>query len=113
MIKQKQIRNNYQIQKLRDMRQSLIDKNLAGTYSDADFKEQFDLIENQLQNMRILSQQAFLGRYTKENTKRSLLSKMTDLPRAYDGCDIKQKRTLIGLLFPRGFMWNYPGLTKL
>lgn len=110
-IKQKQVRTNYQIQKLRDMRQSLIQKNLAGTYSDADFKEQFDLIEGQLQNMSILNKQTLLERYTKQNTQDYIKAKVTDLAKAYEGCDIKQKRTLISLLFPRGLMWNYPGLS--
>lgn len=112
-IKQKQIRTNYQIQKLRDMRQSLIQKNLAGTYSDADFKEQFDLIEDQLHKMNIISQQSVLQKYTKEITQKYIQDKIIDLPTSYEACDIKQKRTIISLLFPRGLMWNYPGLIAI
>lgn len=110
-IKQKRIRTTSQIQRLRDLRQTLIDKNLAGIYSDVDFKEQLGLIEEQLQNMAIFSNEASLNKYSKENAKNYIEKIVTDLPRAYEVCDIKQKRMLISLLFPKGLIWNYPGLT--
>lgn len=110
-IKQKQIRTASQITKLRNLRQSLIEKNLVGIYSDRDFKEQFDLIEDQLHNMALFSQQASLEQYTKETTKEYIEKIIVDLPRAYETCDIKQKRTLTSLLFPKGLIWNYPGLS--
>jgi len=110
-IKQKQIRTASQISKLRNLRQSLIDKNLAGIYSDKDFKEQFDLIEDQLHNMALFSNQASLEQYTKEATRKYIEKKIIDLPNAYEECDIKQKRTLISLLFSKGLIWNYPGFT--
>ncbi len=110
-IKQKQIRTASQIHKLRDLRQTLIEKNLSGIYSDADFKEQLGLIEEQLQNMAIISKEASLNKYAKDNAKAYIEKIVTDLPKAYEACDIRQKRTLISLLFPRGLIWNYPGLT--
>jgi len=112
-IKQKQIRTASQISKLRNLRQSLIDKNLAGIYSDKDFKEQFDLIEDQLHNMALFSNQTSLEKYTKEATKEYIEKIIVDLPRAYEACDIKQKRTLTSLLFPKGLIWNYPGLNVI
>jgi lauroyl/myristoyl acyltransferase len=110
-IKQKQIRTASQISKLRNFRQSLIDKNLAGIYSDKDFKEQFDLIEDQLHNMALFSNQTSLEQYTKEATREYIKKKIIDLPNAYETFDIKQKRTVISLLFPKGLVWEYPGLT--
>ena len=112
-IKQKQIRTTSQIHKLRDLRQTLIEKNLAGIYSDMDFKEQLGLIEEQLQNMAIISNEASMNKYAKEKAKEYIEKIVTDLPRAYEVCDIKQKRTLISLLFPAGLIWNYPGLSVL
>lgn len=112
-IKQKQIRTATQIHKLRDLRQSLIQKNLSGIYSDKDFKEQFDLIEEQLENMATLSNQASMSKYANGTAKEYVEKIITDLPKAYEVCDIKQKRTLISLLFPAGLIWNYPGFTEI
>lgn len=109
--KQKQSRTTNQRQKLRIQRQALIDKNLSGIYSDTDFKEQFDMIENQLQNIALLSKQIALDKYTRESTQEYILNKLSDIPNAYETSEIKQKRTLISLFFPKGLIWNYPGLT--
>jgi hypothetical protein len=111
-VKQKRIRTGSQIQRLRDLRQTLIAKNLSGIYSDSDFKEQLGLIEEQLQNMAILSKETSLDKYNKESAKAYLESIVADIPRAYEACDIRQKRTFISLLFPKGLVWNYPGLTE-
>jgi DNA invertase Pin-like site-specific DNA recombinase len=110
-VRQQQIRTASQIQRLRDLRQTLIVKNISGVYSDEDFKEQLGLIEEQLQNMAIISNTASINKYNKENARGHIEKIVTDLPKAYDSCDIRQKRTLIGMLFPAGLVWNYPGLS--
>ncbi len=110
-VKQKQIRTASQIHKLRDLRQALIEKNLAGIYSDRDFKEQIGLIEEQLKNIAVISNEASLNKYKEEFAKGYIENIVADLPKAYEACDIKQKRALISLLFPSGLIWNYPGLS--
>lgn len=99
-----------QIQKLTDQKQSMIDKNLAGIYPDDVFKEQYPLIEKQLKNLALLNNSLPFEKYTLENVRNSILKNLNDLPTAFEQCSIKQKRTFIGLLFPQGLIWNYPGL---
>lgn len=102
-----------QIQKLTDQKQSMIDKNLAGIYPDDVFKEQYPLIEKQLQNLAMLNTSLPFEKYDLENVRKSVLDKLGDLPSAFEEFNIKQKRTFIGLLFPNGLVWNYPGLTVI
>jgi hypothetical protein len=52
-----------------------------------------------------------LEKYTKEDIQIYIKNLLSDLPSIFENCDIKQKRTFISLFFPKGFMWNYPGLT--
>lgn len=100
-----------QIQKLTEQRQSMIDKNLAGVYPDDVFKEQFPLIEKQLQNLSLLNNSLPFEKYGLKDIQQHIKKNLSDLPRAFEQCDIKQKRTFIGLLFPQGLVWNYPGLS--
>ncbi len=110
-IKQKQTQTTSQMSKLMNLRQTLIDKNLAGIYSDQDFKEQFNHIENQLHSMAILRRKASLEMYTKKAAQEYIKKILRNLPKLYDACDIKQKRAITSLLFPRGLIWNYVGLS--
>jgi hypothetical protein len=50
-------------------------------------------------------------KYKLENIRQAILKNLEDLPKAFEQCDIKAKRTFMGLLFPQGLIWNYPGLT--
>lgn len=113
IVQSRRLKSSNQIYKLRSIRQSLIDKNLAGVYSDNDFKEQFSVIEDQLQRLNISSQQIPIEKYNSEDFTKYIQKRVIDLPKAYNTCNIKQKRALINLFFPRGLMWNYPGLTAL
>ena len=112
-IKQRQNRTEFLTKKLRDQRQALIDKNLSGIYSDEDFKEQFDLIDNRLNEMITFGNQAPLEKYTNEEIQKYIQNLLSDLPKIFEKCDMKQKRTFISLFFPKGLMWNYPELTVI
>jgi hypothetical protein len=48
--------------------------------------------------------------YTIESIRNYVKSNLNNLPQAFEKLDVKQKRTFIGLIFPQGFVWNYPGL---
>lgn len=112
-LKQRQRITKNQIQRLTDQKQSMIDKNLAGIYPDDVFKEQFPLMEKQLQNMSITNDSLPFENYKLENIRKDILKNLEDLPKAFEQCDLMAKRTFMGLLFPQGLVWNYPGLTIL
>ncbi len=109
-LKERQRIANNQLQKLSAQRQSLIDKNLTGIYSDDVFKEQFKIVDEQLKNMMVLKDSLTLDEYAIENIRNYIKDKMDNLSNIFDKLDVKQKRTLISFLFPNGFIWNYPGL---
>ena len=113
IIKQKQTRTEFQIRKLKEQKQTLIDKNLSGIYSDKDFKEQFDLIEERLKAILAFNSQESLIKYTKEEAQRYIEKILSDLPTTYEMFDIKLKRTFISLFFPKGLIWTYPGLKEI
>ncbi len=110
-LKQRQRIITQQIQRLKDQKQSMIQKNLAGIYPDDVFKEQFPLLEKQLKNITMLNSSLPFDKYSLENIRQHVTNNLKDLPSAFEQCDLKQKRIFMGLLFPQGLLWNYPGLS--
>lgn len=110
-LKERQRITANQIIKLTNQKQLMIDKNLAGVYPDDVFKEQYPLIEQQLKNLATLNNSLPFTQYNLEGIKQNILEDISDLPKAFEKCDLKGKRTLMGMLFPYGLVWNYPGLT--
>jgi len=109
-LQQRRRISDNQIYRLNEQRQSIIDKNLAGVYSDDVFKEQFGIVDGQLKSTLILKDSLLFDGYTIDAIRNYVKSNLDNLPYAFEKLDVKQKRTLIGLIFPRGLVWNYPGL---
>lgn len=110
-LRQRERANSNQLQMLNDQRQSLIQKNLAGIYSDEIFTEQYSHIEQQLKNIALLKEKLPVEEFTLDKVRKNIETILADLPNAFALCGVKQKRTFLGLLFPNGLVWNYPGLT--
>jgi DNA invertase Pin-like site-specific DNA recombinase len=109
-LQQRRRISDNQIFRLNGQKQSIIDKNLAGVYSDDVFKEQYGIVEEQLKGLLMLKDSLLFDGYTIENIRNYVKSNLANLPQAFELLDVKQKRTFIGLIFPQGFVWNYPGL---
>lgn len=99
-----------ELNKLYELRQSLIEKNLAGTYSDEVFKEQNARIEEKITLIQIAKNDAVLDKYNLEKICRFIKDKFTDLPRTYTESTLEQKRILLGSIFPFGMPWGYSGI---
>lgn len=110
-LKERERITSNQIHRLTEQKQGMIDKNLAGVYPDDVFKEQYPLIEQQLKNLSILNTSLPFDQYKIDGVRQHILENLSDLPKAFEQCDLKGKRTIMGLLFPNGLVWNYPGLT--
>jgi len=101
-----------QLKKLHELRQSLIQKNLNGVYSDEIFKEQNKLIEEQIGNIQIAKDDALLAKYNLESIVKFMKEKFANLGTTYQLSDLSQKRVLLCSIAPSGMPWDYPGLSN-
>ncbi len=98
-----------ELKKLYELRQSLIQKNLDGVYSDDIFKEQNKLIEGQIVNVQITKDDALLAKYNLEAIIIFMRGKFSNLGRTYQMSSLSQLRVLLCSIFPSGMRWSYPG----
>lgn len=98
-----------ELRKLYETRQSLIEKNLAGIYSDDIFREQNRLLEEKIATVQITKNDDLITKYNIENVTKFIKEKFKDLAKTYDYANLQQKRMLLCSIFPSGLTWNYPG----
>lgn len=98
-----------ELKRLYEMRQSLIQKNLSGVYSDEIFKEQNKLIEEQIAAVQITKDDALLSKYNLEAIVKFMKDKFANLPQTYQMSSLSQIRVLLCSIAPSGLVWSYPG----
>ena len=98
-----------ELKRLYELRQSLIQKNLSGIYSDEIFKEQNKLIENQIAGVQITKDDALLAKYNLEAIVKFMKDKFFNLGTTYQMSSLSQLRVLLCSIFPSGLRWSYPG----
>lgn len=101
-----------EIKKLYGLRQSLIEKNLAGVYSDEIFKEQNALIEDRLISAIASKDDILLEKYDINAITKFIEDKFTNVVKTYLTSSLNQKRVLLGSISPSGFTWEYPGCSN-
>lgn len=101
-----------ELKRLHTLRQSLIEKNLSGTYSDEIFKEQNKLIEEQIITVQISKDDTVLAKYNLESIVTFMKEKFENLGETYQESDLSQIRVLLGSIFPSGMTWSYPGYSN-
>ncbi len=98
-----------ELKKLYETRQSLIEKNLAGIYSDDIFKEQNRILEQKIATIQIAKDDDLITKYNIEDVAVFVREKFNNLAKTYQDSDLQQKRMLLCSIFPSGLVWNYPG----
>lgn len=98
-----------ELKRLKTLRQSLIEKNLNGTYSDEIFREQNKLIEEQIAKVQITQDDALLAKYNLQDIVKFLLDKFSNLGRTYQMSNLDQIKMLLGSICPDGLKWDYSG----
>ncbi len=98
-----------ELKKLYETRQSLIEKNLAGIYSDEIFKEQNRLLEDKIALVQITKNDELITKYNIEDVTLFIKDKFKDLVKTYETANLQQKRMLLCSIFPSGLTWSYPG----
>ncbi len=101
-----------QLKKCYELRQALIEKNLAGIYSDDIFKEQNLLVEERIKDIQITKNDAMIDKYNLEAIITFIKQKFENLSQMYIQSDLEQKRVLLCSTMPLGALWSYPGLSN-
>lgn len=104
-----QIKNDAdnEIARLKELRRVLVEKNLAGIYSDDIFKEQSSMIEDKMTRAQIAKEDAVINKYSNEKVISFIKTLLADLGETYKRCTISQLKVLLGSIFPLGIAWDY------
>lgn len=103
---------NIELKKLQELRQSLIQKNLSGVYSDEIFKEQNKLIEDQIATLHLTQDDELMEKYNLEAIVSFMKDKFANLGTTYQLSTLSQIRVLLCSIFPSGLTWDYPGFSN-
>ncbi|MBA3723499.1 MAG: recombinase family protein [Candidatus Levybacteria bacterium] len=98
-----------EIAKLQATRKLLVQKNLAGIYSDEIFKEQNALIESEMTKAQIAKDDATFDKYNIDEVTAFMKTMLADLGEAYKRATLTQAKVLIGSMFPEGLAWDNNG----
>lgn len=104
--------SNDEIEKLSEMRKLLVEKNLAGTYSDEIFKEQNAVIEEKLKEAYASQNDELIDRYDINLITEFIQDKILNLPKTYSNSTLEQLRFLLSSIFDSGVSWSYPGYSN-
>ncbi len=109
--RQRNIQNqaDAEIKKLTELRQSLIEKNLTGIYSDDIFKEQNAMIEDKMTKAYLAKSDTLLENYNIDKIISFMKSHLDNLAETYKGSDIEQVKVLLGSIFPSGLAYDVSG----
>ena len=98
-----------EISNLQEMRRQLVEKNLAGIYSDVIFKEQNSIIEDKLIRAQIVKEDSIIDNYNIDKITDFMRTMLADLGETYKKSSLSQIKVLLGSIFPSGLTWNYNG----
>ncbi len=101
-----------ELKKLKELRQSLIQKNLSGVYSDEIFKEQNKLIEEKIAAIHVAQNDELLQKYNLEAIVKFMLEKFANLGTTYQMSNLSQIRVLISSISPSGMVWSDSSLSN-
>ncbi len=112
ILQKKKTNADGELTRLYALRQTLIEKNLAGVYSDEVFKEQNAVLEDKIKDFQLMKNDPLLEKYTLETTVKFIEEKLSDLGTTYQKSSLEQKKTLISSIFPSGMAWSYPSISN-
>ena len=98
-----------EIERLKELRKILVEKNIAGVYSDEIFKEQNSIIEEKMTVSQIAKEDATIDRYNIDEVIIFIRTLLADLGETYRKASQSQVKVLLGSMFPSGLSWSYNG----
>ncbi len=94
------------------MRQTLVEKNLMGIYSDEIYQEQEKVIGNQITIAETVLGQTIFDKYTISDIEAFMKEKFSDVGKTYQKSNPGERRVLLGSIAPSGLTWDYSGLSN-
>ncbi len=101
-----------QIVELKELQQTLVLKNLKGTYSDEMFQDQNNIIKGKLTLFEKILGGTIFDQYTMDDVDRFMRDKFKDLGQTYLDSKPGERRVLLGSICPLGLSWQYSGLSN-
>lgn len=98
-----------EIERLKALRKTLVEKNISGVYSDEVFKEQNLTLEEKMTKVQIVKDDATVDKYNIDAVTSFIKTLLADLGETYRRSNISQLKVLLGSIFPTGLAWNYDG----
>lgn len=98
-----------EIQRLKDMRKVLVEKNMMGIYTDEIFMEQNALIEKKLQKAHVAKSNSTLEKYDIQKLTEFIKETLSDLGATYKRSTVPQVKALLGSIFPSGIQYSNDG----
>ncbi len=111
-IRSKREKAEQEIVHLKELRQTLVQKNLTGIYSDEVYKEQSKIIENKIANVEIVLSDTLFDKYSINEVTQFMEDKFSDLGKTYETSDQGERRVLLGSIAPSGLHWYDSGLSN-
>jgi len=112
ILQKRKISADAELAKLYIMRQTLVEKNLTGIYSDEIFQKQNAIIEEKIKDLQVIKDVSLLNKYTLEETINFITEKFSDLGKTYKESSLEEKKALPGSIFPSGITWYHPGVSN-
>ncbi len=100
------------ISELNKMRQTLVQKNLMGIYSDEVYLTQDKIIGNQIADIEQILGTTVFDKYNMDDIDAFMKEKFADLGKTYQESGIGERRVLLGSIAPSGLTWCYSGLSN-
>ena len=94
------------LKNLYEFRQSLIEKNISGVYSDEIFKEQNKIVEEKIQTVQITKNDDIIQKYNLEAITLFVKSKLENITQTFVESDLTGKRSLLCSIYPSGLHWD-------
>ena len=103
-----------EINRLKALRQLLIEKNLNGTYSDEIFREQNKHIEEKIIAAQNSKNDALINKYDITKIEKFIKEKISNLEDTYSDpkYELQRIRSFLRSIFISGFKWHYPGCSN-
>lgn len=111
-LKKKNNTADTELTKLYALRQSIIEKNLSGVYSDQIFKEQNALIEDKIATIQLSKNDKVIQQYNLEEIILFVKEFFNDLGETYRNSNLTIKRIVLGSIFAEKLAWSYPGISN-
>lgn len=112
LLQRKKDTASSELKRLQGLRQALVEKNLAGIYSDEIFKEQNKLIEEQIAKVELTQNDEVLSKYNLESVVKFMKDKFADLGTTYQYSNIDQIKVLLSSIFASELTWDYSSFSN-